>query len=207
MSKIRSGFIEKLVKDSFKDVNKLFWKEIKKFDLVKVIIDLITKGISPVQGGRFKQYSESYRKAIKGLAAFFIKNGRLIVIDSTKEDISKAQKKSALKTGKAIASSRFGNKKVSPVSLKVSGDMHKGLKFDDKTGKLEALAPTPDGKYNLWEIHDEGLGRVPERRLLPTRDNERFTRRVQQNITEALLKVLGVKTRKKFLDINLKIKK
>jgi hypothetical protein len=204
--KINSGLIERLVKDSFKDVNKLFWKEIKRFDLVKSIIDLIAKGISPVANGRFQKYSESYIKAIRGLAVFFKRGGKLISIDSTDESLTKRQQKSALSFAKKVSASRFNGKKRSPVNLKVSGEMHKGLKFDDSTGKLEALAPTPNGKYNLWEIHDEGKG-VPERRLLPTRPNERFTRRVDQKITEALIKVLGVKTRKRFLDINFKIKK
>jgi hypothetical protein len=36
------------------------------YELVRTIQDLVRKGISPVEGqGRFKRYSDSYRKAIK----------------------------------------------------------------------------------------------------------------------------------------------
>ena len=43
------------------------FKAVKFDDVIVIIKDLITKGVSPVQGGgRFKRYSQSYRDAIDG---------------------------------------------------------------------------------------------------------------------------------------------
>jgi len=84
--------------------------------------------------------------------------------------------------------------------------MLKTLTYKEATGEIIA-AHDVDG-YNLWQLHNDGEGNLPERRLLPNRPGERFNRRVEQKITEALARVMGVKASrlKRFAKINYVIK-
>lgn len=175
---LKPGQISKLLAGAFKDVNKLFWKELRSINIVQIIKNIILKGIIPVEGfgGRFQSYSESYLGIIKG----------------TKKKKGKPTPKPGLK-------STMG-KKVSPVNLKLSGEMLEALKFDASTGTLKA-------DHELWVFHNEGMGKLPVRRLLPNQDGEKFNRRIQQNITEALLKAIGVGNKgKNFVTVKFNIK-
>jgi hypothetical protein len=60
----------KKMKNYTKDVKEKYKKELQSgaagYELIRIIQDIIGKGISPVDGeGRFEKYSESYRKDIK----------------------------------------------------------------------------------------------------------------------------------------------
>jgi histone H3/H4 len=198
---LKAGQLSKIVLKSLGDINKKFRQEIKLIDLPRLIKDLILKGISPVAGaiGRFQKYSESYIEQITGKAAFFKKNGKLIVVKSNDPAASKAQNKSNKSFVSKVTKSKFKDKRRSPVNLKLSGEMLDSLTFNPNSGILKA----DDFK---WDLHNNGEGNLPERRLLPDRENESFNRRVQQKITEALIKAIGLKKAKKFLTINFKIK-
>jgi len=220
---LRPGQIEKIIKDNIGDINKAFRKEIKQIDIVSIILDLINKGISPVMGAaaRFKSYSVNYVKQIKGQIAFWtnpngsigslepLKNKELGAYRASAE--ARKQNKENQKWVKERSENQFNGKKVSPVNLKVSGEMQKGLSYNEKTGELTAFSDV-DGE-NLWNIHNDGVPEknIPERRLLPNRPGERFNRRIDQKITEALLKALKLDPRsksklKKFASVKFNIK-
>lgn len=215
MSRIKKDLLSRLVKDSFKDINKKFWKELVRINITGLIINVIARGISPVRGGRFQKYAESYILQIAGKIKFFTnkKTGGVFPVlpegkvRKTKQGIEFTPLTKSGKVQREKFEQGLGvGKKRSPVSLKVSGDMHKGLYFDSNNGKLTGMAKTPDGKHNLWEIHNKGTDKIPARRLLPTEEGEQFTRVIDNKITEALTKEIGVKVRKRFLNINLRIK-
>jgi hypothetical protein len=198
---LKPNQLKKIVEKSLGDINKKFRAEIKRIDLPKLILDLIKKGISPVAGavGRFKKYSESYIDQITGKAAFFKRGGSLRVVRSNDPNASKITNKKNKEFVKKVTKERFGGKVRSPVNLKVTGDMHNSLTFNSNSGILKAS----DFK---WDLHNNGEGNLPERRLLPDREGESFNRRVQQKITESLIKAIGIKGSKRFLSVKFNIK-
>jgi hypothetical protein len=201
MAGLRPGQIEKILRDNIGDINKAFRKEIKAINIVALILDLINKGISPVMGAaaRFKKYSDSYIDVIKGKAKYIsYKSGKVVRIEpkmtagasTSFKIVGKGEDKGKVIPGKQkkakyeVFEKGLGvGKKVSPVNLKVSGEMQKTLSFNDKTGELLA-------DHERWTFHNDGTSKIPERRLLPNRIGERFNRRIDQKITEALLKAL-----------------
>lgn len=216
--KLPPGLVKKVLVSQFGNINKSFWKELANLNIARIITDFIQKGISPVDirgaTARFQKYSKSYIDQIKGKAAFFKKNGKTIAVSplSNKELDAYRASKQAKKTNKnsadfvkSVTKSKFGGKKVSPVSLKLSGKMLDSLTFNRGNGILNAA----DEK---WQYHNGEDGdrapNMPERRLLPDRPGEGFNRRIQQNITEALAKALGLKGSrvKKFMRIRFNIK-
>jgi hypothetical protein len=208
-NKLKPGQIERILRANIGDINKAFRKEIKKIDIVSIILDLIKKGISPVFGAaaRFKSYSVNYVKQIKGQIAFWTRpNGTVGALEPLKlkelksyraSPEARKENKENEKWVKDRSTKYFKGKKVSPVNLKVSGEMHKGLVYDEKTGILTAQTLV-DGE-NLWTIHNDGVPEknIPERRLLPNRTGERFNRRIDQKITEALLIALKLDSKSK----------
>lgn len=184
-----SGKLAKILESQLGKIDQKFWKELGRFNLVGIILDLISKGISPVAGvaGRFQKYSASYINQIKGKKQ---KTGTYTPI-SFKQSFGgvgvvggKKKRKSAV-----VQSAKFQGKKVSPVNLKVTGDMHRSLSYNPNNGILLADS-------ELWVFHNEGMGNLPVRRLLPNKSGERFNRRIEQKITEALGAVLGIKGNK-----------
>ena len=161
------------------------------------IIGQISKGISPVKGeGRFAPYSDSYKRQIKGQIAFFRnKNGKIVVVDtlSSKE----------LSEGRASRSARRQNtknkrftrefnskfkelsKRVRPVNLKLTGEMLSS--FFIKNTKNGFLVGFTDKKAR-W--HNQGKGKLPERRLLPTGSREKFNNRINRTIRIELKKIV-----------------
>jgi hypothetical protein len=83
------------------------------------------------------------------------------------------------------------NKKKSPVSMELTGDMFKSLEFNSRTGTLIAHDPK-------WDWHNDGVpeNNLPERRLLPNRKGESFNRLIQTIITDALQRATGKETNK-----------
>jgi hypothetical protein len=80
---------------------------------------------------------------------------------------------------KAIKDKRYPGKKRSPVNLTQSGDMLNSLKFQKSDGILKFTSP-------LAQYHNDGEGNLPERRLLPNRDGERFNPRVRKILRDSL---------------------
>lgn len=221
---LTQGQIEKMLKDSVGDINKRFRKELQTIRIEEIIKSLILKGISPVAGalGRFKQYAQSYIDVIQGKARYFsYKSGKVVRVEPKMLEgestgfkvVKRGADKGKVIQGKTRKAKyeKFERglgvgKRISPVNLKVSGGMLDSLKYNVNTGEVIA-AHDVDG-YNLWSIHNDGTNKIPERRLLPNRKGERFNRRIEQNITEALAKAIGLKGSrvKKFIGINYKIK-
>lgn len=80
---------------------------------------------------------------------------------------------------KAIKDNRYPGKKRSPVNLTQSGDMLDSLKFQKSDGILKFTS-------KLAKYHNDGEGNLPERRLLPNRDGERFNPRVRKVLRDSL---------------------
>jgi hypothetical protein len=179
----------------FKQAKEGFYKLVQN-TIVKAIKEFILRGISPVKGQvRYDRYSDSYRDQIKMNKAFFRnKKGGVFFI----ERLSSATLKEFRASKEAKADNTMianyikelnadllkANKKVSPVNLKVSGDLLDSLtatrndrgvliKFDDKKAKYHDI---------------EGVGRARTlRRLLPNtggRDGEAFNDRLLRNIKQ-----------------------
>lgn len=143
-------------------IKQSYWNEIGKSGLVEIIVGFIRKGTSVVQGeGRFTKYSDGYVRSIKGVVLFKTKDGREVSF--------KTPKTKGLGVGK----------KQSPVNLTVSGDMLDSLKFTKSNGILKFTS-------KLAKYHNDGEGNLPERRLLPNRDGERFNPRVRKVLRDSL---------------------
>ena len=179
----------------FKQAKEGFYKLVQN-TIVKAIKEFILRGISPVKGQvRYDKYSDSYRDQIKMNKAFLRnKKGGIFVI----EKLSSAELDTYRAGDEARADNLINeyyikelnehllkaNKKVSPVNLKVSGDLLNSLtatrnergvliKFDDKKAKYHDI---------------DGVGRARTlRRLLPNtggRDGEAFNDRLLRNIKQ-----------------------
>jgi len=187
--------LKRLFKDSVKKIEKQWFKNIKKAGFVNLIKDLILKGISPVAGGgRFKKYSQSYLDVISGKAKYFTaKSGYVIrvepkLLQASYTELKFTKGKGFFSVGKTKRAKfeKFDKglgvgKRLSPVNMKVSGEMLKSLTFDDKNGRLTGGSP-------LFKYHTEGLGNLPVRKLLPYEPNQEFSRRLQQKLVEELEK-------------------
>ena len=73
------------------------------------------------------------------------------------------------------------NKRPSPVSMFLSGEMLGSLKLIEKGKRLFLQF---DDKKAAW--HQNGEGRFPKRKLLPTKRGETFNKRIVQIIIKAL---------------------
>jgi len=138
----------KKLKSYTKDVEKRFQDELQSgaagYELIRILQDIIRKGISPVDGhGRFIKYSDSYKEQIK--------------------------------------EGRHGNKRVSPVSMYLTGEMLGSLRFTKIAKKLYVQF---EDKKALW--HNEGKGNLPVRKLLPTGSREKFNKRITDLLVKAL---------------------
>jgi len=142
--------LQRMLDNKSPELLKNIKKEFSKKSPVKVkqaIVQDMVKGISPVKGqGKFKQYSPSYKKAIR---------------------------KGRLKTAKT-------KKAISPVNLKLSGEMRKSLKAYTSGGYFKNFRLIISYKHFLADIHNRrGAGRSKViRRLLPTFKGEQFNRRI-----------------------------
>jgi hypothetical protein len=143
----------KTLKKLTDDVRKKFTQELETGEvgkeLITAILDLINKGISPVDGAkRFQRYSKSYRDAIK------------------KKYIKEKEK-------------------VSPVTMKKTGEMQESLKFVIKRGSTLLQFDDKKAAY-----HNDGSKKtnLPMRKLLPNKKGEKFTPRILGKIVKALKK-------------------
>lgn len=161
--------ITKAQKKALKDVKRVLDKE---------IVKTIESGSSPVKGkGRFKKYSDSYKDQIRGKAEFFKdKQGRTRRIEVDQKDREVV----------SFLKAKFGNKKISPVNLKLSGKLLKSY-FSKLRGFKNQLIIGFDNE--LADIHNnKGAGKSKVvRRMLPN-DGERFNARINRKIKNALAK-------------------
>lgn len=147
--------------------------------LKQAILKDILRGVSPVRGeGKFKKYSKSYKLSIRGKVQFFTVNSG----GTTKTIAIKAGRGETLPTLPHVL-----GKRLSPVNLKLSGEMLSSL-------KLRALGSATSRKIEIvFEddvavFHNKlGAGKAKvKRRLLPTESGERFNRRISKLTTTIL---------------------
>jgi len=141
------------------------------------IVNDISRGVSPVEGERFQKYSDSYKEQIRGKALYYTKNGKVYKI--------LAERGEKLNTEPA----KYG-KSISPVNLKLSGDM---LKSAFAYVKKTAQKFTLEIGFNnfLADIHNtQGASKSKViRRILP-KSGETFNRKINRAITEEINKVI-----------------
>jgi hypothetical protein len=149
-------------------ISKRFAKDIKQ-DIVKIITDEILSGKSPVKNkGSFKDYSLSYKETIKGNVSFRRLGG------STKATPLPFEDKNITKHGKS----------VSPVNMKLSGDMLKSL-----TAKQNAKGQVIISfKSKIAKFHDKlGAGKSKViRRLLPNNSDKGFNPKIMAKLMAVL---------------------
>jgi hypothetical protein len=196
------------LKRDFDQAKEGFYKLVQN-TIVKAIKEFIMRGISPVKGQvRYDRYSDSYRDQIKMLKAFRRnKKGGLIVIEKlSNKELDNYRAGDEARADNLINAYYIqelnehllkAGKKVSPVNLKVTGDMLNSLtatrvnrgvliKFDDKKAKYHDI---------------EGVGKAKTlRRLLPNtggREGEEFNNRLMQNLKKLYENGLKKFTRRK----------
>jgi hypothetical protein len=162
------------------------------------ILKTIDGGSSPVKAGKQIKYSESYIRQIEGknLKGKKTKSrSTSIGANSPLKFNDKTRLSKKTKTTTSLAS-RYGKKK-SPVNLRLTGELHKSMRTVKTEKGVEVYfdddVVTKDGK-RLSEVHNDGLGGMPERRLLPNRIGEEFNfniwRRIKKAIEDAIRKAL-----------------
>lgn len=149
-------------------------KEFSKRGPIKVkqaIVQDMIKGVSPVKGkGKWKRYSKSYKDQIKGKVRFFTSGGVVVAIKAKRgKRISNNVTKSASPT-----------KQISPVNLRLTGELHRDLKVFTSGGFLRSFRLVARFKNKLADIHNRrGAGKSKVvRRLLPTKNGEQFNKRI-----------------------------
>ena len=153
-------------------------------ELKKEIKDSILRGVSPVKGkGRFQKYSKSYIQAIKN-EAWLDASGEYFIYRNIGGKVKKIIVDGKKLTPKTLQAEL--GKKVSPVNLKLTGEMLKSMFVRPiQRGLLIGF----DNK--LADIHNRlGAGKKKViRRLLPTNDGESFNRSITNKLNEVLDKL------------------
>lgn len=152
--------------------------------LEKEVVGTIKKGNSPVQGfRRFPKYSESYRDQIRGKAAFFTKNGKVIPL--------KKQGRRKTPTNSLIdkLNEDLKGKKRSPVNLTVTGEMLKSFFVRAKL-KARSVIFTVGFADEVAEFHNEGKGNLPVRRMIPTGSGETFKRVITRRVNKIFQRIV-----------------
>ena len=81
-----------------------------------------------------------------------------------------------------IVAGKYPGKTISPVNLKLTGKLYRSLK---STAKIVAGTITLRFTDSKAKQHDEGLGHLPKRRLLPN-DGERFQASIRTLLTRSV---------------------
>lgn len=143
----------------------------------QAILRDMNKGISPVDGqGKFEKYSESYKAVISGKGSFRKVGGKVIFIEGLRDE--------------ALLSAASPAKKKSPVTLRLTGQLHNALKMYTSGGFTEKFRLVFDWRDFLADIHNRrGAGKKKVvRRMLPTESGEDFNREISNTIITRLKK-------------------
>lgn len=149
----------------------------------QAIVQDMIKGISPVKSkGKWKRYSPSYKEQIKGTAAYRKVGGKVIKFTDPKV---------VEKLNAGFRAKQSPSKRISPVNLRLSGDLHKSLFARTIGGFIkEPYVLLVGFKHKLADIHNRlGAGKSKvKRRLLPTKSGESFNRRITSVLVDELKK-------------------
>lgn len=141
-------------------------------EVKKAILRDITKGISPVEGfGKFKKYSDSYKDVILGKGMFRKVGGRTVFFEGVRDE--------------QLLSASSPKKKRSPVTLRVTGQLHNALKVFTIRNFSKLVF---DWRDFLADIHNRrGAGKKKVvRRMLPTERGESFNKEILGTIISKL---------------------
>lgn len=205
-------------------INEEIRREFNKRGPVKAkqaVVQDITKGISPVQGGgKFQKYSDSYKEVIRDKAAYRTINGKVVRFSADPAGISQKEFRSlrpsrdARRNYKAardnlkqkvkdlnadFRAKQNPKKQVSPVNLRLSGKMINSFRVFSNNAFNQSYKLIFEFRNFLADIHNRlgaGKSRVV-RRMLPTNRGERFNRRISSTIVVELNKAVDT-TLKKF---------
>ena len=197
LSKLGELYVQKRVKEFYKAAAS---------ELPGVILGLIRKGISPVEGvGKFAQYSKSYVDQIEGKVQFRTINGKAVPfkprLEVKRDSLYGASFNKVAGKGKRLHDSfkKGTNSKISfsqsfgkglgagkiksPVNLQVSGGMLGSImsSFSEKGTKIEFTS-------KLAEYHNNiGVGKNKTKRpFLPNRPEQEFSSLVMKKLKDLL---------------------
>ena len=140
----------------------------------------ILRGVSPVDNfGRFPKYSTVYKMQIRGEAFLDPETGEYIIFRTNQQGKRYPVQVPRKNYG---ALPQFKGKKISPVNLRVTGDLLNSYFSRIRNGKLEI------GYDNfLADIHNrQGAGKSKVvRRMLPTNPGEGFNRLITRRVRDA----------------------
>lgn len=135
-------------------------------EVPEIILSQISRGISPVSGQRFQEYSQSYKEAIN----------KTVLVKS-----SRSKKKRFLSS--SSLSTKFG-KRIRPVNLKLSGSM-----LNSFFVKKDQTHVTIGFDSPLAYIHSvEGAGKSKVIRKLLPYNNEGFNSIIRKKIKDIIIK-------------------
>lgn len=153
----------------------------------RAIIQDMVLGISPVKSSsKWVRYSSSYKEQIQGKAAFFRKGGKVVKVTDPKQ---------VEKLNRDFRAKQSPTKRISPVNLRLSGELHKSLFSKTMGGFIKEPYILLIGfKHFLADIHNRrGAGKSKVvRRMLPTKKGESFNRRITSTIFNELKKAADI---------------
>lgn len=156
--------------------------------VVKMSLESISKGISPVRGiGKFEPYKGANKsKAISDAAkeATAVAKGRGDKKQAQKVRADKAEMISRIYPWSAME--EYPNKKATPVNLELSGDMLRRFDFRIKQGNSIDVGILSASReiYTRARAHNDGEGKMPFRPFIPDKPGQEFTVSIQRAIKE-----------------------
>jgi len=167
----------------FKNVREEFSKK-GPVKLKQAIIQDVIKGVSPVRGKRFPKYSMSYKAAIRGEALKDGDGNYYIYRTINGRRLKFILKSKKIKGRNYVQEEASGMKRVSPVNLRLSGDLHSKLKTYIAGGFWKSSRLVIVWDHYLADIHNrQGAGKKKVvRRMLPTNGGEQFNRRIDATL-------------------------
>jgi ribosomal protein L34E len=202
---IKGKEVEKLLNTKAKEglipkVRKEFSKRSPKVMRTAIQKDIL-RGVSPVRGKRFPKYSKSYKEVIRGDSAYRTINGRVVKI-STKGIKGKGAVKKRASAREFIntlnAEFRRYGKRISPINMKLSGDMLRKLEVFTRGQFTQNFRLVIRWKHFLADIHNrQGAGKSKViRRLLPTNNKEKFNRTLSTKLLSELKRAVDIVAKK-----------
>lgn len=179
----RAGIIKKKL---IPGIKREYAKALTRERLERLIITQnILRGKSPVKGhGRFKKYSDVYKRLIRGTGRLKSAAGR------TSTSGQKLTGKIFKGSDAAFEIFKLKGRQISPVNLKLTRDMLNSF-FRRKINRDDVLIGFKDEKADFHNRRGAGKSRVI-RRMLPTNPGEDFNVTIRQS----LLRLLGAVTRR-----------
>lgn len=167
---------KKILNDVRKEYNRIGSNQLLK----KAILEDMKAGVSPVRGAKWKKYSDSYKSVIRGEKTF-----RTVKIDGQNVVKARNGRDESFFSLAAIG----GRKGISPVNLKLTGELYKSLKVNTIGRKIVVA-------FNdfLALVHNNlGAGKSKAiRRLLPTESGEKFNDKITQVVEAQIKKAVDI---------------